>query len=92
MSSFSLRIPDDLMAEAKRLAVENHTSLNQFFLATIAEKIGEAKAKQHFKNRAQFGPSSSRKPATHCFAASIVGESFRDARFSGNARRKAAEM
>lgn len=54
MSSFSLRIPDDLMEEAKRLAVENHTSLNQFFLATIAEKIGEAKAKQYFKNRAQF--------------------------------------
>lgn len=54
MSSFSLRIPDDLMEEAKKLAVENHTSLNQFFLATIAEKIGEAKAKQYFKNRAQF--------------------------------------
>lgn len=54
MSSFSLRIPDDLMEEAKRLAIENHTSLNQFFLATIAEKIGEAKAKQYFKNRAQF--------------------------------------
>ena len=40
MSSFSLRIPDDLMEEAKKPAAENSTSLNQFFLVTIAAKIG----------------------------------------------------
>ena len=53
MSSFSLRIPDDLMEEAKKLAAENSTSLNQFFLVTIAVKIGEAKTKQYFERRAQ---------------------------------------
>ncbi len=53
MSSYSLRIPDDLMKEAKKLAKQNHTSLNQFFLAIIAEKIGEAKTKQYFESRAQ---------------------------------------
>ena len=53
MSSFSLRIPDDLMEEAKKLAAENSTSLNQFFLVTIAAKIGEAKTKQYFEGRSQ---------------------------------------
>ena len=53
MISFSLRIPDDLMKEAKKLATEDNASLNQFFLATIAEKIGEAKTKQYFESRSQ---------------------------------------
>ena len=53
MSSFSLHIPDDLMKEAKKLAAENSTSLNQFFLSTIAAKIGEAKTKQYFESRSQ---------------------------------------
>ena len=53
MSSFSLSIPDDLMEEAKKLAAENSASLDQFFLAIIAAKIGEAKTRQYFENRSQ---------------------------------------
>lgn len=53
MSSFSLRIPDDLMEEAKKLASENSASLNQFFLVTIAAKIGEAKTRKYFEERPQ---------------------------------------
>ena len=53
MSSFSLRIPDDLMKEAKKLASENSTSLHQFFLVTISATIGEAITCKHFEERPQ---------------------------------------
>ena len=41
------------MEDAKKLAAENSTSLNQFFLVTIAAKIGEAKTKKYFEGRSQ---------------------------------------
>ena len=53
MGSFSLCIPDDLMDEARKLATENRTSLNQFYLVTIAAKIGEAKTWQYFERRSR---------------------------------------
>ena len=34
-----LLIPDSLMSRAKRLAESEHTSLNQFFVTAIAEKL-----------------------------------------------------
>jgi predicted transcriptional regulator len=48
MSTYSLRIPDDLMNEAKQLAESNSTSLNQFFLSAIAERVGAERTRQHF--------------------------------------------
>lgn len=53
MSQFSLRLPDSLMEEAKRLAEDDHVSLNQFFLSAISEKLGELKARKFFQHRAQ---------------------------------------
>lgn len=39
MSQYALRVPDSLMSRAKRLAESEHTSLNQFFVTAIAEKL-----------------------------------------------------
>jgi hypothetical protein len=55
MSTYSLRIPEQLMREAKRIARENDTSLNQLFLAAIAEHIGTERARKVFANLAAKG-------------------------------------
>jgi hypothetical protein len=39
MSQYALRVPDSIMARAKLIAEEDHTSLNQFFVTAIAEKL-----------------------------------------------------
>lgn len=75
MSSFSLRIPDDLMEEARKLAVENSTTLNQFFLVTIAAKIGEAKTRKYFEERSQLADID----AVRVILARVPGESSEDA-------------
>lgn len=48
MSQFSLRLPDSIMEEAKRLGEDDQVSLNQFFLVAISEKLGELKSKRSF--------------------------------------------
>lgn len=53
MSQFSLRLPDSLMDEAKRLAEEDNVSLNQFFLSAISEKLGELKTRKFFQERSK---------------------------------------
>lgn len=53
MSNFSLRLPDNLMEEAKTLAKGDSVSLNQFFLAAISEKMGELKTKHFFQERSK---------------------------------------
>lgn len=42
-SSYPLRLPGHLLAQAREVAAANGSSLNQFFLAAIAEKVGELK-------------------------------------------------
>jgi len=39
MSQYALRVPDSLMSRARHLAADEHTSLNQFFVTAIAEKL-----------------------------------------------------
>lgn len=39
MSQYALRVPDSIMARAKVIAEGDHTSLNQFFVTAIAEKL-----------------------------------------------------
>ncbi len=51
MSNYPLRLPDYVMAEAKRLAEANGTSLNQFLSSLIAERIGEMKAMTEIRAR-----------------------------------------
>ena len=53
MSQFSLRLPDSLMDEARRLAEDDNVSLNQFFLSAISEKLGEIKTRKFFQSRTQ---------------------------------------
>jgi hypothetical protein len=39
MSQYALRVPDSIMTRAKVIAEGDHTSLNQFFVTAIAEKL-----------------------------------------------------
>ena len=39
MSHYALRLPDSLFLEAKKIAEKDASSLNQFFITAIAEKI-----------------------------------------------------
>jgi hypothetical protein len=55
-----LRLPDNILAEAKRLAAENGASLNQFLSSLIAERIGEMKAIAEIEARvARANPAAS---------------------------------
>jgi len=52
MSQYALRLPESLFAEAKAVAKEEQTSLNQFFVMAIAEKIGALRTERYFRERA----------------------------------------
>ena len=43
-STYPLRLPAYLMDQAKEVAEASGSSLNQFFVAAIAEKVGEVRA------------------------------------------------
>jgi chorismate mutase len=51
MGNYPLRLPDHIMAEARALAASSGTSLNQFLLSLISERIGEMKAVAAFEAR-----------------------------------------
>ncbi|MEE3624861.1 toxin-antitoxin system HicB family antitoxin [Nitrospirillum sp. BR 11752] len=52
MSSFPLRIPDDLKAEAARLADIAGVSLNQYVATALASRVGaQAEAERYFRKR-----------------------------------------
>ncbi len=53
MSTYSLRLPDDLMQKARDLAKSNHTSLNQFFVSAIAERVGADRTEKLFATMAE---------------------------------------
>ena len=42
-STYPLRLPAYLMDQAKEVAYASGSSLNQFFVAAIAEKVGEVR-------------------------------------------------
>jgi hypothetical protein len=52
MSQFALRLPDSLHAYAKDVAREDHTSLNQFIVTAVAEKISALKTADFFRQHA----------------------------------------
>ncbi len=39
MSQYALRVPDSLLARARKVAEQDHTSINQFFVVAIAKKL-----------------------------------------------------
>ncbi len=52
MSQYALRVPDSLMSRAKHLAESEHTSLNQFFVTAIAEKLASLDTEDFLNERA----------------------------------------
>lgn len=51
MSQYALRIPDSLMETARDYAKKDNTSMNQFFVIAISEKIAALKTEQFFKEK-----------------------------------------
>lgn len=52
MSQYALRMPDSLMQAARDCAERDNTSMNQFFVVAIAEKIAALNTEQFFKDKA----------------------------------------
>jgi hypothetical protein len=46
MSQYALRVPDSLLARARKVAEQDHTSINQFFVVAIAEKLASMESEQ----------------------------------------------
>ena len=46
MSQYALRVPDSLLARARKVAEQDHTSINQFFVVAIAEKLAAMDSEQ----------------------------------------------
>jgi hypothetical protein len=51
MSNYALRVPDSLFEAARKLAEEDRTSMNQFFVTAIAEKISALETERLFRER-----------------------------------------
>ncbi len=51
MSNYALRVPDSLFEAARKLAEEDQTSMNQFFITAIAEKVSALETERFFKER-----------------------------------------
>ncbi len=52
MSNYALPLPESLKQAAKRIAAADDTTMNQFFVVAIAEKISAMETAQFFENRA----------------------------------------
>ena len=52
MSNYALRLPESLKKAAKRLAEADDTTMNQFFVVAIAEKISAMETAEFFAKRA----------------------------------------
>ncbi len=55
MSNFPLRLPKDLMEDAKIIAKDQGVSVNQFMATVLAERVGEMKALARLRHRASVG-------------------------------------
>ncbi len=52
MSSYALRLPESLKSASKRIAAQDDTTMNQFFVVAIAEKISAMETADFFERRA----------------------------------------
>jgi hypothetical protein len=52
VSNYALRLPPSLMKEVKDLAKQDDTSVNQFVVLAVAERVGALKARAYFVERA----------------------------------------
>lgn len=51
-SNFALRLPPSLMNEVKELAAQDATSINQFVVTAVAEKVAVLRARGYLAARA----------------------------------------
>ncbi len=51
MANYALRLPESLMDYARLVAAEEQVSMNQFFVAAIAEKVSALKTQSFFAER-----------------------------------------
>ena len=58
MANYALRVPDSLMEYAKKVALDEHVSMNQFFVTAIAEKVSALKTSTYFAQRRSRGDLS----------------------------------
>lgn len=59
MSNYALRLPESLKQAAKRIAAEDDTTMNQFFVVAIAEKISAMETADLFTKRAALASATS---------------------------------
>lgn len=52
MSQFALRLPNSLHGYAKDVAQQDETSLNQFIVTAVAEKLSAIRTEEYFRERA----------------------------------------
>ena len=55
MSTISLRLPDSLHEQARRLAKSDHVSINQFIATALAEKVSALLTVDYLWERAERG-------------------------------------
>ncbi|MBF0187074.1 MAG: hypothetical protein HQL50_04025 [Magnetococcales bacterium] len=53
MSQYPLRLPDSLMAAARKAAKDDNTSMNQLFVSAIAEKLSALQTEDLLAERAK---------------------------------------
>lgn len=63
MSSYALRLPESLKIAAKRIAAADDTTMNQFFVVAIAEKISAMETAKFFEQRAASGKADAAQAA-----------------------------
>ena len=63
MSSYALRLPESLKQAAKRIAAADDTTMNQFFVVAIAEKISAMETARFFEQRAALGSADAAQAA-----------------------------
>jgi len=51
-SNYALRLPASLKSAAEKVAREDGTTLNQFIVTAVAEKLSALKTAEHFAKRA----------------------------------------
>ncbi|MCX7085287.1 MAG: toxin-antitoxin system HicB family antitoxin [Methylococcales bacterium] len=55
MTNYALRVPESLFTYARKIAEEEHVSMNQFFVMAIAEKVSALKTETYFYERQSRG-------------------------------------
>ncbi len=55
MTNYALRVPESLFTYARKVAEEDHVSMNQFFVMAIAEKVSALKTEAYFRERQSRG-------------------------------------